>query len=148
MIGRIADLPQAWLVPFALAGLALGRLLPLELPGALRLSGWLLIGAGLALMLWAAVTMRRARTTVMPGRRPDALVTHGPFRFSRNPIYLGDLLLLAGLMLAADALAGLMLLPGFIYLLQARFIQREEQTILAAYGAEFENYRARVRRWL
>nr|WP_233253322.1 methyltransferase [Paracoccus binzhouensis] len=94
----MAALPQAWLVLFALAGLGLGWLLPLDLPPLLRGAGLLLVAAGLGLMLWAALTMRRARTTVMPGRRPEALVEAGPFRFSRNPICLGDLILLAGLM--------------------------------------------------
>lgn len=148
MIGRLAALPQVWLVPFALAGLALGRLLPVGLPLVLRALGWFLIGAGVALMLWAAMTMRRARTTVMPGRQPDALVTDGPFRFSRNPIYLGDLILLGGLMLSVSAPMGLMVLPGFAYLLQSRFIRHEEKVILAKFGADFESYKARVRRWL
>lgn len=148
MIGRLAALPQAWLVPFVLVGLGLGWLLPIDLPPVFRAAGWLLIGAGIALMLWAAITMRRAGSTVMPGRRPDALVTDGPFRFSRNPIYLGDLILLGGLLLVASAPAGLAVLPGFACLLQSRFIRREEQVILARFGADFESYTARVRRWL
>ncbi len=147
MIRRLAGLPPVWLVLFALAGLALGRLIPIGLSPGLRGAGLFLVVAGLALMLWAAATMRRARTTFMPGQHPDALVTHGPFRFSRNPIYLGDVVVLAGLMLALSAPLGLILLPGFAGLLQQRFIRPEEAMIAGDFGAEFETYKARVRRW-
>ncbi|RDW12482.1 methyltransferase family protein [Paracoccus thiocyanatus] len=148
MIARLAGLPPAWLGLFALAGAALGWLLPLELPPALRDLGLLLVAAALALMLWAAFTMWRARTTVIPGRLPAALVTHGPFRFSRNPIYLADLILLAGLMLALSAPAGLVAVPALALVLKRRFILREETVIAAAYGAAFDRYRKRVRRWI
>lgn len=148
MIARLAALPQAWLVPFVLAGLALGRILPLGPFPAMRGTGIFLVLAGLALMAWAARTMLAARTTVMPGRRPDALVTNGPFRFSRNPIYLGDMIVLTGLMLALEAPAGLVLVPGFGQFLVRRFIRHEEEMAAAAFGTEFASYRARVRRWI
>ncbi|WP_233901912.1 methyltransferase family protein [Paracoccus denitrificans] len=148
MIARLAALPPAWLVLFASAGAVLGWLVPLGLPVALRWAGLLLIGAALALMLWAALTMARARTTVMPGRRPEALVTTGPFRFSRNPIYLGDLILLAGLMLALRTPAGLVTVPAFALFLQRRFILREEAVIAAAFGSAYDRYRMQVRRWI
>ncbi|SIP89936.1 Phospholipid methyltransferase [Paracoccus thiocyanatus] len=148
MIARLAGLPPVWLGLFALAGAALGRLLPLELPPALRDLGLLLVAAALALMLWAAFTMWRARTTVIPGRLPAALVTQGPFRFSRNPIYLADLILLAGLMLALSAPAGLVAVPALALVLKRRFILREETVIAAAYGPAFDRYRKRVRRWI
>ena len=148
MIARLAALPQAWLVPFALAGLALGRIFPVSPSPLMRGAGIFLVLAGLALMFWAARTMLRARTTVMPGRRPDALVTDGPFRFSRNPIYLGDVIVLAGLMLALDAVPGLVVVPGFAWLLAQRFIRQEEEMAAAAFGTEYAGYKARVRRWI
>lgn len=148
MIARLAALPQVWLVLFALAGAALGRLVPLGRPFALRGAGLLLIVAALALMLWAGLTMRRARTTVMPGRRPDTLVTDGPFRFSRNPIYLADLILLVGLMLALRVPAGLVMVPAFGLFLPRRIILREEVMIAAAFGPAYDRYRMQVRRWI
>ncbi|MEF9603880.1 isoprenylcysteine carboxylmethyltransferase family protein [Paracoccus sp. PXZ] len=148
MIARLAALPQAWLVLFALAGAALGWLIPLDLPVALRGLGLFLVGAALVLMVWAALTMWRARTTVMPGPRPEALVTDGPFRLSRNPIYLADLILLAGLMLALAAPAGLVMVPAFALFLQRRFILREEAVIPATFGSAYERYRMTVRRWI
>ncbi|KGJ06155.1 Protein-S-isoprenylcysteine O-methyltransferase Ste14 [Paracoccus halophilus] len=148
MIRRLAGLPQVWLVLFALAGAAAGRLLPFELPPVIRGAGFLLLLAGGALMLWAAAVMRAARTSFMPGQSPDALVTGGPFRFSRNPIYLGDVIALAGLMLALSAPAGLVLVPAFALLLERRFIRHEEKLVAAAIGPAYDRYRARVRRWL
>ncbi len=148
IVARLAALPPVWLALFALAGAGAGWLIPLPLPGGLRGAGLVLIGAALALMLWAALTMARARTTVMPGRRPEALVTGGPFRFSRNPIYLGDLILLAGLMLALRTPAGLVTVPAFALFLQRRFILREEAVIAAAFGSAYDRYRMQVRRWI
>lgn len=147
-MSRLLALPQIWLAVFSAAGLGLGYVLPIPLSPILRVLGFLLFGTGVALMIWAAGTMMRARTTVMPGRRPDALVTTGPFAFSRNPIYLGDVLVMASLMLALDAVAGLILLPGFVILLDRLFARREEVMIAAAYGADFRRYRERVRRWV
>ncbi|RCW83415.1 protein-S-isoprenylcysteine O-methyltransferase Ste14 [Paracoccus lutimaris] len=141
-------MPQVWLLPFALAGLALGRIFPFGPSPPMRGGGLFLVALALGLMLWAALTMRAARTTVMPGRRPEHLVTNGPFRFSRNPIYLGDLIGLAGLMLALDAPAGLLVVPGFALLLEHRFIRQEEAVIAAAFGPAYEDYRSRVRRWI
>ena len=148
MIARLAALPQAWLLPFVLAGLAVGRLLPVGPFPVLRGAGLFLVILGLALMLWAARTMRAARTTVMPGRAPDHLVTAGPFALSRYPIYLGDVIVLAGLMLAVDATPGLVVVPGFAWLLEHRFIRREEAVIAARFGPAYEDYRSRVRRWI
>ncbi|SMP00172.1 methyltransferase family protein [Paracoccus laeviglucosivorans] len=146
MLARLAALPQAWLVPFGLAGLMLGWLLP-DLP-RLRPLGWLIVAGGLALMGWAALVMQRARTTVWPGQRPARLVTWGPFALSRNPIYLGDLILLAGVFLVANAPAGLVVLPGFALFLTRRFILSEEAMVQDAFGAEFSAYRRKTRRWL
>ena len=84
----------------------------------MRIGAWALVAAGLALMATAAVTMLRAGATVDPTRQPTALVTHGIFRLSRNPIYLGDVLIVAGLCLVWQPLAALVLVPGFLVISQ------------------------------
>ncbi|AGT08727.1 isoprenylcysteine carboxyl methyltransferase [Paracoccus aminophilus JCM 7686] len=141
-------MPQVWLAVCVAAGIGLGQLLPLSLPPILRVLGFLLFGAGAALMVWAAGTMRRAGTTFMPDQTPDHLVTRGPFAFSRNPIYLGDLLVLASLMLALDCAAGLLMVPILGVILDRAFIRKEEETAAARFGPLYDSYRARVRRWL
>jgi protein-S-isoprenylcysteine O-methyltransferase Ste14 len=142
---RTADLPPVWLVLHLLllrAMQGIGPERPLPLPGLL------LVLAGLALVIWGAVEIRRARTSVWPGRTPDALVTTGPFRFSRNPIYLGDAIVLLGAVLWQGTAIGLILLPLLVAILTRRFISREEAGLRAAFGARFEAWAGRVRRWV
>jgi Putative protein-S-isoprenylcysteine methyltransferase len=91
----------------ATAGLAISH-------PVLDLLGGLLVGAGLVLMLLAVAEMRRRKTTVIPHLEADALVTTGVFSRSRNPIYLGDALVLAGLALRWDAPVALLLVPLFM----------------------------------
>lgn len=147
-MAKLLQLPQIWLALFCAAGFALGLALPVNLPPILRVAGFLSFGAGAALMIWAAGTMMRARTSVMPGRIPAAIVTTGPFAFSRNPIYLGDLAIFASLMLALETVAGLVLLPVFALTLNHLFIRSEEQRLAARFGADYARYCGVVRRWL
>lgn len=110
--------------------------------------GGLLVGAGLLLMLLAVTEMRRRRTTVIPHREAEALVTTGLFRFSRNPIYLGDLLVLAGFILRWDAPIALPLVPLFAWVIERRFILPEEARLRRRFHADFARYCAATRRWL
>lgn len=144
---REIDIPPLWLgLALALAW-ATGQALPLALPlGAA--AGRLLIGLGLALMGVAVLQMVLRHTTFIPRRDPSALVTGGAFRLSRNPIYLGDALILAGAILIWDAALALPLVPAFTALITRHFILGEEARIAARFGAEFDAYRARTRRWI
>jgi protein-S-isoprenylcysteine O-methyltransferase Ste14 len=142
--------------PFTyLAGLALGLVadawhpLPV-LPGAAaRILGGVLVAAGVLLgPVWGIATLRRAGTTVRPDRPSRQLVTAGPFRFSRNPLYLALTLLYAGVALLANAGAALLLLIPILFLMQRLVIRREEAYLARTFGTEYEAYRAAVRRWL
>ncbi len=110
----------------------------------------LLLLAGVALMAAAAWTMFRARTTVNPLRpeRASRLVTDGVFAFSRNPIYLGDALILLALALGFGNWLNFLLLPLFVVLLGRWQIGPEEQALERLFGAAYRDYCARVRRWL
>lgn len=140
------ELPPVWLLGFAAIVWGIGRLLPLPVPfGAV--AGAVLVLAGLALMALAALEMMRARTTIIPRNNPSALVTSGVFRISRNPIYLGDALILAGLCLRWDAPQALILVPLFGWIIARRFIDGEEARLRAAFGADYDAWAARVGRW-
>ncbi len=141
------DFPPVWLAGFAALGGVIGRLLPVVTP-ANDVLGAILIVAGLLLMAAAAVQMILSRTTVVPRRDPDALVQGGVFRFSRNPIYLADAILLAGLLIAWDALVALPLVAVFVVVIQRRFILDEEARLSRRFGEDYLAYTARVRRWL
>jgi protein-S-isoprenylcysteine O-methyltransferase Ste14 len=106
------------------------------------------VAVGLGLAAWSALTFRRHRTTVHPFRRAGALVTVGPFAFSRNPIYLGMALVLLGLALALGALTPFLIVPIFMAVIDRRIIRDEERMLSDTFGDEFARYAARVRRWL
>jgi len=152
-----ATRPRTWILPplpYALA-LALGWWLDrnfLSLPWDWGASGralaGLLIGLALALIGWTTRTFWRHRTTVNPYKGASVLCTRGPFRFSRNPIYLADWVLL---------LAGCLLLHTWwpitfapIIWASVRFgvISHEERHLEARFGPAYREYKARVRRWI
>lgn len=116
--------------------------------GALWGVGLALVALGAALMAVAATTMRRAGATVNPTKPPTALVTHGVFSRSRNPIYLADAVILLGLCLIWQPLAALALVPLFVRTITRRFILREESWLSARAPAEFAAWAARTPRWL
>ncbi|MGR3593736.1 MAG: methyltransferase family protein [Limimaricola soesokkakensis] len=144
------DFPPAWTFYGLLSAWGLSHVEPAWLgfgPYHVALGGIVFL-VGLGLMLWASATMLRHRTQVMPRQEAAALVTDGPFRFSRNPIYLGDLLLLASGALVFDAPLALLLVPVLAAILQRRFIRPEETMLRRGFGAAFEDWAARTRRWL
>ena len=91
---------------------------------------------------------RRARTSPIPIRPTTALVTNGPYRFSRNPMYLSLVLLYVGLALRLNDFWVLALAPVVIVLVHYLAIVREEQYLERKFGQEYLDYKARVRRWL
>jgi protein-S-isoprenylcysteine O-methyltransferase Ste14 len=135
------------------AGWALDRAFPLPLTGpdgrlAAELAGGLLVALGLAVSAWGFATFRAARTAVSPNRPASTLVTHGPFRLSRNPMYLGLTVMCVGVALLRNSSWTVLLLPLVIALLHWTVIVREERHLAATFGAAYETYRRRVRRWL
>ncbi|MCA0870150.1 isoprenylcysteine carboxylmethyltransferase family protein [Seohaeicola saemankumensis] len=145
------DMPPVWLAACVALAWAQARVLPMGLslshPVTDLLSG-LLIGAGLVLMALAVTELRRHRTTVIPHNTPTALVQTGIYKRSRNPIYLGDVLILAGLILRFDAVLSLVLLPVFVWVIERRFIVPEENRMRRAYRADFARYERKTRRWV
>ncbi|WP_241741460.1 methyltransferase family protein [Paragemmobacter straminiformis] len=143
------DLPPLWLCLFLGVVWLMGQALALPLFGVTgtALAGGILALA-LGLMLLALREMMRARTTFIPHRAPAHLVQSGVFRLSRNPIYLGDALVLLAAILWLDVPLALPLLPLFMLVIRERFIRDEEARLRAAFGAEFDEWATRVRRWL
>ena len=138
------------------AGLLLHRELPLPVAGAeptdgyavWRMLGWVLVAGGLVLALSAVAAFRRARTSIFPNRPASALVVSGPYRFTRNPMYLSLTLLYLGGVLLANTLWPALLLPVVLVVLYLAVIRREERYLAAEFSDAYTTYRARVRRWL
>lgn len=113
-----------------------------------RAFGWGLIGLGLAGMFWALAAIWRRRTTVNPYKAASALVTTGPFAYSRNPIYVSDWLVYAGVTLLFASTWPLLLAPAVWWVMRYAVIAHEEAHLLARFGDDYRAYQARVRRWL
>lgn len=133
-----------------LIGFALRQALPLNFanPLSVQIIGALFIAGALALDIWSSLTFRKARTTILPHRGSQALVTSGPFTFSRNPIYLGNLMILFGLGLLAGSLWHLILIPALGLAISRLAITREEQHLKARFPVEWAQYAGKVRRWI
>lgn len=107
-----------------------------------------LIIGGLLLDGAAAGYFRRLGTAVEPWKPSTVLATDGLYRFSRNPIYLGFAITYVGLAVAMNSVLVLALLIPCLFVVDRLVIQREERYLSAKFGADYEAYRARVRRWL
>ena len=148
---RWLDIPPVWLAAaLAVAWWQSGQFsYGLSFGGAWAdFLGGLLVGAGVLLALLAVYEMRRQRTTVVPHREAQALVSTGIFSRSRNPIYLGDMLILAGFILSWDAVLSLPLLPIFLWILEKRFVLPEEDRLRRKFRADFARFCEKTRRWL
>ena len=132
------------------AGLALDDVLPGGPPigRVFRALGVLPAGMGVWLMLQAFRAFKERKTTYKPEETPTALVTGGPMRISRNPMYLGMALILAGigwlLVSTSVMISGL----AFALIVQKFFIRPEEETLERLFGEVYLAYRRRVRMWL
>lgn len=146
---RYLDYPPIWLL--GCLGLAWAQAVLLPTPwggGWAPVAGGLVALAGGGFLLAALPQFLRARTTLVPHREPAALITGGVYRISRNPIYLGDVLIFAGLAIRWQAWVALLLIPVLAAILTRRFIRPEEARLRAAFGPAFEAWAARTRRWI
>ncbi len=112
------------------------------------MAGLISISLGFGLFLWAGKVLLRHKTTLHPRGKPKKLVTHGPYGFSRNPIYLGFFLISLGTaLLFANVLAfvGPLIFFAFVSTLVIPF---EEATLARAFGATYKKYRQTIRRWI
>ena len=142
---------------FYLAGLALGWALDTQLPfmidddgpGRVQIAlAATLLAIGGGLMYWGIGTMAHAHTAIMPNQRARALVTSGPYRFTRNPMYLGLAIAYVGGALLTNTAWPLVLLPAVLVIVRAFVIAREERYLRAEFGPEYDRFCGRVRRWL
>ncbi len=131
-------------------GAAIDRLVPVRILGS-AVAGWV---GGALVLLAPAITglsvreLRKAKTTVRPDRPAAALVTIGPFRHSRNPMYLALSLLHAGIGAWMNSVWVVALLIPTLVWMRRSVIAREERYLTEPFGRAYLDYRARVRRWL
>ncbi len=116
--------------------------------GATDVAGTVLVALGLANDVWCALTLRRHKTTILPHQAVTALVTNGPYRFSRNPIYISELAMTLGCSLLLRSPAIMMATPLLLLALTKLAVEPEERHLRAKFGAEFERFCAQTPRWL
>ena len=128
----------------------LGRLVPLPFvaPAILRNLGLLMTFIGFLLGMGAFLEFRNERTTVDPHGSSQHVVTSGIYRFTRNPIYLGFLLMVIGLPLNSGFYWGVVMAPFYIFLMNRLVIEHEEDYLEKKFGKTYASYKAQVRRWL
>jgi protein-S-isoprenylcysteine O-methyltransferase Ste14 len=144
----LAPPPLLYLGPLVV-GLAVDRWWPFGiLPAPWRwIAGALCLGVS-GLLVAAILAFRRARTRPEPWKPTTALVVDGPYRFTRNPMYLGFTLIYAGVALLANSGWPFGLLPGVLVVMQLFVIRREERYLERKFGDAYRAYCATVRRWL
>ena len=142
--------PPVYFLAALLMIVFLDRRLPIReiLPGLVSFVGLIPLVLGFAIGGPAGARFRRAGTPFRPGSEATALVQEGPFRFTRNPMYLGMTLLLFGIALLTGSLSPLLVPPLFMALIDILFVRKEERWMEEAFGESYRAYRGRVRRWL
>ena len=146
--------PFLFLVGLGLAWLLETRVIRIRLVGgtaptsALELAGIGLLLAGLLLMLWGLYTFARVHTGIIPIRAATQIVEHGPYRFSRNPMYTGMATAYFGGALIMNSGWAVIMLPFVMLALYNLVIKKEERYLSSAFPDDYASYRSRVRRWL
>jgi len=133
-----------------LVAIAIGFLLQWAVPiriSGMRIPGFVLLAIALGLIVWTAILMSRAGTTPNPTRPTTALLIGGPFRFTRNPMYLAWELIVIGVGLAANAPWVMVMAVPAALLTRRLVIDKEERYLESKFGTEYLNYKSRVRRW-
>lgn len=122
---------------------------PLDVLTGLRVAGWGFVTGGIAVFIAATFSFRKHRTTILPFEdTTEKLIQSGVFRFSRNPIYLGEAIILAGTALLTGHLGPWLVVLVFGGGIDRSVIRWEEQALQRRFGAEFAAYCQKTRRWL
>jgi protein-S-isoprenylcysteine O-methyltransferase Ste14 len=153
-VNAIMRIPVPWVfILLYLAGLAIQRVLPIpiqspRLAWIIRGAGFVFIGIGIVLAFSALGIFRKTRTTTVPHETPSTLVTSGPYRFTRNPMYVGLTLEYLGVAGARLDVWPAILLPLLLAYVNSVVIPVEEQNLRGVFGDAYQEYGARVGRWL
>ena len=143
--------PVVWLIYIPMSLLSLEQRLRLpKLPiGGWRVSGIPLVAAGIGLQWWTDRLFRtRGQGTPDPRNPPRFLVEDGPYQYSRNPMWLGRLLLLVGVGLLSRSLLLLPYIVALAVMQHVRIVRAEEPELLERFGSTYEDYQQQVARWL
>ena len=134
-----------------LASIVLQIILLFSFPISVDLSsllGLILILSGISLVFVSFRFMRKMKTTFIPDGTPEVLISSGPFKFSRNPIYLGMLTILVGVAFLMSSLSAIIIAFVFGIIINFTWIAHEEKKLKELFSEDWENYSSKVRRWI
>ena len=134
-----------------LASIVLQIILLFSFPISVDLSsllGLILILSGISLVFVSFRFMRKMKTTFIPDGTPEVLISSGPFKFSRNPIYLGMLTILVGVAFLMSSLSAIIVAFVFGIIINFTWIAHEEKKLHELFSEDWENYSSKVRRWI
>lgn len=147
--GVIAPPPLIYLGGL-IAGFAIQARLPLPLllpKGLRRLLGSLLLGGAIALIVGAMRRFQQAKTSYHPDEPTTTLISEGPYRLTRNPLYLSLTMLYTAIALFGDAFWVMALLPVIVRIMNCGVIEREEHYMERKFGGQYRQYKERTPRW-
>jgi len=150
ILNKYFDWPPVWLVGFmVIAWIQTKVWNPLAYGTAFTtLIGGVAIVLGIILMGVSIAKFKRHKTSVVPKRTPESIITSGPFKYSRNPIYVADAVILLGYVLTLGSVISIALVPAFAMVIRKRFINGEEAGIRAEFGQLYDDYCQKTRRWI
>jgi protein-S-isoprenylcysteine O-methyltransferase Ste14 len=143
-------LPPIWLLLSIMAMISLHFWLPVKqlLFQPINYLGIIFISIAIVIVLASAYLFRQKETTIMPFQESIYLLKEGLFNYSRNPIYLGMIIILIGVWIVLGSLTPLFIIPAFTWIIQEIFIKEEEKMLEAKFGSSYLEYKATVRRWI
>ena len=153
-VSAVMRFPVPWVfILVYLAALAVQRILPIairlpELASIIRVAGFAFVGVGIAIAFSALGIFRKTNTTTVPHETPSTLVTSGPYRFTRNPMYVGLTLIYLGVASTRLEIWPVIVLPLLLAYINFLVIPVEEKNLRGVFGDEYQKYGERVGRWL
>jgi len=143
-------LPPIYFLGYALLAFLLNAFIPVKeiLPFPITLFGYVLVAAGFLLNGWTSSQFLKSKTTINPYGKSTFLIKKGPFRFSRNPIYLAFFIILFGIGFVLGSVTSLLPSFAFILTMNKTFIVYEEADLEKTFGKKYISYKQKVRRWI
>jgi protein-S-isoprenylcysteine O-methyltransferase Ste14 len=145
---KVIALPPMIVLLAVVAGILLDWIVPMNIGHIWGWPGLILLITGMVLIVWCRKIFQKAGTNIRPDQPTSVIIEHGPYQYSRNPIYFCFLICYAGLSLLADAPLMLLVLAPLYYILDQHVIVPEEQYLEHKFGEAYLSYKRRVRRWI
>ncbi len=118
------------------------------IPSPFNLLGWIILVAGIGIGAWGFMHFQKRGANINPYAEPNKMVTDGPYRFTRNPMYLGNLLMILGIAVLVGTLLPLLASVVYVVTMNNTFIFQEEKNLEKLYGQKYRDYKKQVRRWI